>query len=146
MFTCLKNLLNKAARIASRLSKRGSDTLRLGLNCGNTHLWKTRRFVTPACSRRWRTEATRSSSPPSRPTRLLSSRTRCHLWCSHLHRKRKKRKTRQGVTICQTIAGEPRSAASLLRPTGLSVGKNLPKIYRKKKTCLKLFPDGQTLL
>lgn len=110
------------------------------------HLWKTRHSATPACSRRWRTEATRSLSPPSRPFRLLSSRTRCRLWCSHLHRKKKK-KTRQGVTICRTVAGDPRTVVLLLHLTGCQLGR-APKKYTggKKKICLKLFPDDQTLL
>lgn len=72
------------------------------------YLWKRLRSWRPACNQQWRTEATRSASPPSRPTRLPSSRTRCRLWCSHLHKKKTRTHTHthQGVTICLTIAGD----------------------------------------
>lgn len=72
------------------------------------YLWKRLRSWRPACNQQWRTEATRSASPPSRPTRLPSSRTRCRLWCSHLHKKKTRThtQTHQGVTICLTIAGD----------------------------------------
>lgn len=58
-----------------------------------------------------------------------------------------KKKTRQGVTICRTVAGDPRTVVLLLHLTGCQLGR-APKKYTggKKKTCLKLFPDDQTLL
>lgn len=107
----------------------------LGQILALAHLWKTLHFATPACSRRWRTEATRFLSPPSRPTRLLSSRTQCRLWCSHLHRKKK---TCQGVTICRTVAGDPRTVVLPLHLTGLSVGKSPQKNIQEKKNLFEV--------
>ena len=92
------------------------------------YLWKRLRFWTPTCNRQWRIEATRSVSPPSQLTRLLSNRTRCRPWCSHLY---KQKQTHPGVTICLNITGEIQCCWS----------SNWAVIREEKKKCLKLFPS-----
>lgn len=95
------------------------------------YLWKRLRSWTPACNRQWRTEAARSSSPPSPPNRLPSSRTQCRRWCSHLH---KKKHTHTHAPRCNHLSNHhwrARYAVWLIIQLGCHLGR------RKKITCLK---------
>lgn len=51
------------------------------------YLWKRPRSWRWVCSQRWRTAAARFYRPLTRRRHLPASRTRCHLWCSHLQRR-----------------------------------------------------------